>query len=87
MAEVGLPDVNTQLWSGFFAPAGTPEPIVAKLKADLARALADVDVQQKLKEMAVKPGGPTGEEFARRIENDIKTFSEVVRAANLKFEQ
>jgi tripartite-type tricarboxylate transporter receptor subunit TctC len=74
MGELGLPEVNTQLWSGFFAPAGTPEPIVAKLKAELAKAIADPGVQQKLREMAVKPGGPAGEEFARRIEGDIAAF-------------
>jgi tripartite-type tricarboxylate transporter receptor subunit TctC len=87
MGELGLPEVNTQLWSGFFAPAGTPEPIVAKLKAELAKAIADPGVQQKLREMAVKPGGPAGEEFARRIEGDIAAFKDVVAAAKLKFEQ
>src|SRR5476651_1564890 len=61
MAEVGYPQVNTQLWSGFFALAGTPAPIVAKLKAALAQAIADPGVAAKLKAMAVKPGGPTGD--------------------------
>jgi tripartite-type tricarboxylate transporter receptor subunit TctC len=87
MAEVGLPDVNTQLWSGFFVPAGTPEPIVAKLKAELGKAIADAGVQQKLRAMAVKPGGPTGDEFARRIDDDIKVFKDVVSAAKLTFQQ
>jgi len=87
MAEVGLPEVNTQLWSGFFVPAGTPAPIVAKLKTEFGRALADPGVQEKLKAMAVKPGGPSGEEFARRIDADIKTFSDVVKAAKLTFQQ
>lgn len=87
MGELGLPEVNTQLWSGFFVPIGTPKPIVDKLTAELGKALADAGVQEKLRGMAVKPGGPTGEDFARRIDEDIKSFSEVVKAANLKFEQ
>ena len=37
MAEAGFPDVDTQLWSGFFVPAGTPAPVVAKLTAELGR--------------------------------------------------
>ena len=85
MAEAGYPEVNTQLWSGFFVPAGTPAPIVAKLKAELGRALADKGVQEGLKKMAVKPGGPTGDEFKKRIDADIKTFAEVVKAAKLEF--
>ena len=36
--------------------------------------------------MAVNPGGGPGEEFRKRIETDIKIFGDVVKAANLKFE-
>jgi tripartite-type tricarboxylate transporter receptor subunit TctC len=87
MAELGLPDVNTQLWSGFFVPAGTPAPIVDKLVTELSRALADATVQQRLRAMAVNPGGPNGKAFAQRIDDDIKSFADVVKAANLKFER
>ena len=37
--------------------------------------------------MAVTPGGPTGEAFKQVIDNDIKSFSEVVKAAKLEFPQ
>jgi len=85
MKEAGYPDVDTKLWSGFFVPAGTPGPIVAKLTSELGRALADPDVQAGLRKMAVTPGGPTGEAFKQRIEADIKSFGEVVKAAKLTF--
>ena len=85
MAEAGFPDVDTQLWSGFFVPAGTPGPIVGKLTTELGKALADLAVQEGLQKMAVKPGGPTGNDFKKRIEADIKSFAEVVKAANLTF--
>ncbi len=87
MAEAGLPDVNSQLWSGFFVPAGTPDPVVKKLTADLSKALADPAVRDGLQKMAVKPGGPTGDAFRKWIDDDIKTYTEIVKAANLKFEQ
>jgi tripartite-type tricarboxylate transporter receptor subunit TctC len=86
MSELGLPDVNTQLWSGFFTPAGTPQPIVGKLIAELGKALADATVQQKLKAMAVNPGGPSGKDFAKRIDDDIMSFADVVKAAKLTFQ-
>src|SRR5262249_14966875 len=85
MAEAGFPDVDTHLWSGFFLPAGTPAPIVNKLTMELGKALADPGVQEGLKQMAVKPGGPTGDEFKKRIDADIQVFAEVVKAANLTF--
>jgi len=85
MAEVGYPEVNTQLWSGFFVPTGTPAPVVEKLTKELGRALADPGVQDGLKKMAVTPGGPTGEAFKKVIAADIKTFADVAKAAKLTF--
>ena len=87
MAEAGYPEVNTKLWSGFFVPTGTPDAVVQKLKGELGRALADPAVQAGLKKMATKPGGPTGDAFKQMIESDIKAFGEVVKAANLKFNE
>jgi tripartite-type tricarboxylate transporter receptor subunit TctC len=86
MAEAGYPEVNIGLWSGVFAPVNTPPAVVKKLEAELRRALADPGVREKLKVMAVNPGGGPGEEFRRRVEGDIKVFADVVKAANLKFE-
>jgi tripartite-type tricarboxylate transporter receptor subunit TctC len=85
MAEAGLPEVNTGLWSGVFVPAGTPAPIVKKLEDALRRAIADPDVNAKLKAMAVTPGGGPGQEFRAMIDADIKTVADVVKAANLTF--
>jgi tripartite-type tricarboxylate transporter receptor subunit TctC len=87
MAEVGFPDVNIGLWSGVFVLAGTPAAVGKKLEAELRRVLADAGVRQKLKAMAVNPGGGPPDEFRRIIDADIKMFGEVVRAANLKFEE
>ena len=85
MTEAGFPEIDIHLWSGFFVPIGTPEPIVAKLTTELGRAIADPHVQESLKKMAVVPGGPTGDEFKKRIDADIKTFGDVVKAAHLTF--
>lgn len=86
MAEAGYPDVQVQLWSGVFAPAATPAPIVAKLQKAFAVTIADAGVDEKLKNLAVNPGGATPEEFRKIIDSDIAKFRDVVKAANLKFE-
>jgi tripartite-type tricarboxylate transporter receptor subunit TctC len=87
MAEAGYPEVNIRLWSGFFAPASTPPAITKKLEATLREAIKDPSVQEKLKTMAVEPGGGPGEEFARMIDKDIKNYREIAKAANLTFKQ
>jgi tripartite-type tricarboxylate transporter receptor subunit TctC len=87
MAEAGYPEVNVHLWSGFFAPAATPAPIVKKLEAALAQAINAPEVSSKLKAMAVTPGGGTSpERFRAMIDADIKVYTDVAKAANLKFE-
>jgi tripartite-type tricarboxylate transporter receptor subunit TctC len=87
MAEAGYPDVDVHLWSGIFAPTATPPAIVAKLRKAFAEAVADPGVSQKLKAMAVNPGGATPEQFSKIINSDIAKFADVVKAANLKFEE
>ena len=87
MAQLGLADVDTRLqWSGAFARAGTPAAIVAKLEAELRRVVADAGVRERIRGLAYDPGGGTGAEFARLVEEDIRVFSDVVRAAGLRFE-
>jgi tripartite-type tricarboxylate transporter receptor subunit TctC len=86
MKEAGFPEVDIKLFSGYFAPINTPPAIVAKLEAGLRKAIQDPDVSSKLKAMAVTPGGQPGSEFRAMIDNDIKVLTEVIKAANLKFD-
>lgn len=86
MAEAGYPGVNIHLWSGVFAPAATPPAIAKKLEAALQKAILAPDVSEKLKAMAVTPGGTSSDEFRRMIDGDIKVYEGVVKAAHLTFE-
>jgi tripartite-type tricarboxylate transporter receptor subunit TctC len=87
MTEAGYPDVNSRLWSGFFAPTGTPKATVDALTAALAKALADKAVIDGLRRMGTDPGGPTGAAFGKVIDDDITAVTEVVKAAKLTFQQ
>jgi tripartite-type tricarboxylate transporter receptor subunit TctC len=87
MAELGLPDVNIGLWSGLFVPAGTPPPIAQKIEGELRRVVQSPDVGDKLRALGVDPGGIPSDDFRRLIEDDIKVFVAVVKAANLTFEE
>jgi len=86
MSEAGYPDVDVQIWSGVFAPAETPPAIVKKLEDALQSALKDSEVRSKLKAMGVNPGGSSGDGFRLMIDADIKKYVDIVKAANLKFE-
>jgi tripartite-type tricarboxylate transporter receptor subunit TctC len=85
MTEAGYPDVNVSLWSGFFAPTGTPKPVVDKLHKELREVIVNTDVRDKLAGMAVKVTGSGTEDFARLIAAEQKMWADVIKAGDLKF--
>ena len=86
MAEAGYPEVNTKLWSGYFVALNTPPAILAKLEAGLRKAISDPGVSEKLKALAVTPGGNSSADFRKMIDADIKSYADVIKAANLNFQ-
>jgi tripartite-type tricarboxylate transporter receptor subunit TctC len=87
MAEEGFPSVDVHLWSGVFAPAATPPDVVAKLEKALSQAIRDPGVSAKLKAMAAVPGGGSPDDFRRMVDADIVKYVEIIKAANLHFEE
>ena len=87
MKEAGVDDVNVMLWSGLFAPAGTPPDILKKLEAECIRIAQLPDFQAKLRALSTDSIGSTSAEFSRAIDAEIKLWSDVAKSANVKFEQ
>ena len=86
MDEEGFPDVHVGLWSGVFAPAGTPVPVVKRLEAEIQKFMQKADVKQKFRAMATDTVGGTSEQFKIDIERETKMWRGVADAANLKLE-
>jgi tripartite-type tricarboxylate transporter receptor subunit TctC len=86
LAEGGVTGANVGLWSGVFAPAGTPPAIVRKLETELRRIMQMADVKEKFKALATPTVGSTAEEFVQLIDTETKMWAEVGRAANVKLE-
>jgi tripartite-type tricarboxylate transporter receptor subunit TctC len=66
-AEVGFPEVEATGWTGVFVPAGTPKPIIARLHAELVRAVNSDEIRNQIIQSGAEPGGNTPEEFAAYI--------------------
>lgn len=86
MAEAGVSGVNVGLWSGVFAPAGTPPTIIKKLEAEFRKMMQMADVKEKFRAMATPTLGSTAEEFINTIDTETRMWAEVGRVANVKLE-
>ena len=87
VAESGVPGYDIGTWFGLFAPAGTPQDIVSKLNAEVARIVALPDVKEAFAKLGGDGVGNSAEDFANQIRNDIVRFTKAARAANMEPEE
>ncbi|MCJ0763165.1 Bug family tripartite tricarboxylate transporter substrate binding protein [Variovorax terrae] len=83
MAEAGLPGYQFSNWFGLVAPAGTPQPVLNKLQADVARALQSTDVRARFQTMGLEPGGGSAAQFGALIQADSAKWAAAIKSANI----
>jgi tripartite-type tricarboxylate transporter receptor subunit TctC len=66
------------------APAGTPQPIVNKLRGDIVKVLAMPDVKEKFIALGADPVGNTPEEFSAYLKTEIAKWGKVVKDSGAK---
>jgi tripartite-type tricarboxylate transporter receptor subunit TctC len=83
MTEAGLTGVDSSIWIGLLAPAGTPREIVDLLSKAVNEALKSEDVVKQMRLSGMEPLGGTPDEFARRIKADTAQWDAVLKASGL----
>ncbi len=83
-AEAGLPGYEAVGWMGLYAPKGTPAPIVARLAADTARAMAAADVRDKLSGMGFQAATDTPAAFDAYLKSETTKWARAAKDANLQ---
>jgi tripartite-type tricarboxylate transporter receptor subunit TctC len=83
-AEVGAPELDVQHWWGVLGPAGVPRDIVDRLQTEIAKALTNSEVRERLGALGVEPRSSTPAEFQRLIDNYVKRWAKIVRENNIK---
>jgi tripartite-type tricarboxylate transporter receptor subunit TctC len=86
LAEAGLPNQEADTTLGFLVPAGTPQAIIASLHQEIARAMIEPDIAEKLSALGFEPIVSTPDEFSARIVTDIEKWAKVIREADIKLE-
>jgi len=84
VAESGLPGFDADQWYGIVAPAGTSAAVVARLNAEINKALQTPAVAQQLAAEGAIPTPTTPKAFGDLIAREIPRWAEVVKAGNVK---
>jgi len=84
VAESGYPGYDIPIWTALMAPKGTPEPVLAKLRATVAEILKEKDTIEKMDTFGLEPGDADSAALARRISADIARWSSVAKSANIR---
>jgi tripartite-type tricarboxylate transporter receptor subunit TctC len=85
-AEQGIKDQDAETLTGIVAPAGTPKEIVDLLYREIAKAVSQPDVKERLTTLGFDPVANTPDEFGARIKLEIEKWGKVVRDAKLRIE-
>jgi len=73
------------IWLALFAPAGTPEPVLSRLRAAVGKALAAPEVKERLNSAGgLEPFTSTPEEFAALIRRDYDKYGKIVKAIGIR---
>jgi len=86
MIEAGVPDFDVSAWFGLFAPAATPPAVIARLNAELEKALLLPDVRDRLASLGALPMGGTPAEFGNFVRNENLRWANVVKASGMKID-
>lgn len=84
VAESGYPGFDIATWYGYWAPKGTPAPIVEKLAAAASQALKKQSVIDQYAGMGAEPVGSTPVEFAKYNQTEMVKWEEIVRKSGAK---
>jgi tripartite-type tricarboxylate transporter receptor subunit TctC len=86
MLETGVKGVEGSSWIGVVAPAGTPKPIIARLREEIIAGVRSPEVGDKLKMLAAEPRPMTSDEFGAFIAAEYVRIGDIMREAKVKAE-
>lgn len=86
IAEAGQRGFDMGSWQAVFAPAGTPQPIVDRLHAEIMKIVASPEVQARLKGFGMVPSSMTPAELGEYQKAEVAKWAEVIKAAGIKAE-
>ena len=84
--EAGYKGLVIEQWLAVFVPAGTPVEIVARLNAEIGKALADPGIRERYAQAALEPVGGTPGDLARLLRSDYDKYARLIRELDIRIE-
>jgi len=84
VAEAGVASYEATIWLGVMAPAGTPQPVVDKLNAEIAKVINRADVKEAWAKQGAVPLVMSPAEFDKYLRADIEKWAKVVAVSGIK---
>jgi tripartite-type tricarboxylate transporter receptor subunit TctC len=84
VAELGLGNLDADLWFGLVAPAGTPKDIVERLNGTINQVMARPEIQEKFRAQVIDPQTMSTAEFAAYLNSEIDRYSALIRQFGIK---
>ena len=84
MADLGFPNIDVPNWQGIVAPAGTPDAVISLLYKEIAAAVADPEVAQRMGRGSTVIDVQPPEVMKKLISEDIDRWADVIRKAGIQ---
>ncbi len=84
VGESGYPGFEVTSWYAIFGPAGMPAEVTGRLSAEIAKAVNETDLRDRLKGLGTTPIGSTPEALAAHVRAELERWTRVVKAAGIK---
>jgi tripartite-type tricarboxylate transporter receptor subunit TctC len=84
-AELGLPTINSKLWYGYAAPAGTPPEVISRLADVIQKAVQSPAFKERFEPLSFQSDLMTGDAFAQFLAAESTRWREVVVENNVRF--
>jgi tripartite-type tricarboxylate transporter receptor subunit TctC len=83
MAEAGVPGFSVESWQGYFAPAGTPPAVVAKINRDIQAVLQAPDVRAQLEAQGFKIAGGSPADLSASLKAEQSVYAQAIKTSGL----
>jgi len=74
------------VWLGVMAPAGTPQPVIGRLNAEIGKAMQDAEMRKRLATEGADPGTSSPEEYAAYLRGELERWTSVFKKAGIKLD-